>query len=166
MNRTGLIVIAIGLFVLFGSNGSAAKNKSPETVAVIDSALSDSTALTGKVVLVDFWASWCVPCRKSYPWMESLLAKYHDMGFEVVTVNVDKDRQAADKFTAQMKSALPVIYDPKGELARLYELKVMPSSFVYGRDGTLKANHEGFQPSDGPVLDSLIATLLKESVAK
>lgn len=145
---------------------SSAAPRTPETIAAVDSALADSTTLTGKVVYVDFWASWCVPCRKSYPWMRELAAKYHDRGFEVVTVNVDKDKALADKFLAEVKTALPVIYDPKGGLAKLYELKVMPTSFIYGRDGALKATHEGFHPSDGAELESFIENLLKESPAK
>lgn len=166
MPRLRVLAAAFGfvLGVLF-SNASA-DPRTPETIAAVDSALTDSTVLTGKVVYVDFWASWCVPCRKSYPWMQELAAKYHDQGLEVVTVNVDKDKALADKFLAEMKTVLPVIYDPKGGLAKLYELKVMPTSFIYGRDGTLKATHEGFQPSDGTELATFIEGLLKESPAK
>jgi thiol-disulfide isomerase/thioredoxin len=98
--------------------------------------------------------------------MNELSAKYHDVGLEIVTINVDKDRKAADRFLADLKTSLPVVYDPKGELAKFYELKVMPTSFVYGRGGKLEERHEGFQPTDGPVLDSLIASLLKEAAPK
>ncbi len=166
MRRGALAAVAVGFAIGAWTNPSMAESRSPSTIAVVDSALTDSTVLAGKVVYVDFWASWCVPCRKSYPWMNELAAKYHDRGLEIVTINVDKDRKAADKFLADLKASLPVIYDPKGELAKFYELKVMPTSFVYGRGGKLEERHEGFQPADGPGLDSLIAVLLKETPSK
>lgn len=166
MPRLRVVAAAFGFVLGIWTSNAAAEPKTPETIAAIDLALTDSTVLTGKVVYVDFWASWCVPCRKSYPWMKELASKYHDAGLEIVTVNLDKDRAPADKFLAEMKTTLPVVYDPKGTLAKLYELKVMPSSFVYGRDGSLQLHHEGFQPGDGPELDSTIAGLLKEAPAK
>lgn len=166
MPRLRIVAVAFGFALGVLVSNAVAEPRTPETIAAVDSALTDSTVLTGKVVYVDFWASWCVPCRKSYPWMKELNARYHDAGLEIVTINLDKDKAPADKFLAEVKTTLPVIYDPKGSLAKLYELKVMPSSFVYGRDGLLKLQHEGFQPSDGPDLDSTIAGLLKEAPAK
>lgn len=164
--RLRIVAAAFGFTLGVLVSNAAAEPKTPETILAVDSALSDSTVLTGKVVYVDFWASWCVPCRKSYPWMKGLYARYHEAGLEIVTINLDKEKAPAEKFLAEVKTNLPVIYDPKGSLAKLYELKVMPSSFVYGRDGLLKLQHEGFQPSDGPDLDSTIAGLLKEAPAK
>jgi thiol-disulfide isomerase/thioredoxin len=163
MTRCSALALVSGIVLAAGTRSALAETRMIETIEVVDSALTDSTTLTGKVVYVDFWASWCLPCRKSYPWMSELSAKYRDRGLEVVTINVDKEWKTAEKFLADMKTSLPVVHDPKGELAKLYELKVMPSSFIYGRNGKLRGRHEGFQPSDGPVLDSLIDALLKEA---
>jgi thiol-disulfide isomerase/thioredoxin len=138
----------------------------PATIATIQSAVGDSVALAGKVVYVDFWASWCVPCRESFPWMQSLRDRFGARGLQVVTVNVDKSPEAAKAFIEKMNVALPVVMDAKGTLAKQYRLEVMPTSFIYGRDGTLKARHEGFHPDDTGDREALINTLLQEAAKK
>ena len=80
----------------------------------IASALGQDSLLTGKVVYVDFWASWCMPCRQSFPWMKEIDARYRDRGLQVITVNLDKERSDATKFLKELGSDLKVIYDPAG----------------------------------------------------
>ena len=157
--RVGLVLF-VALFASPLSRAQAAK--SLPTIATVDSLLTDSTVLSGKVVYVDFWASWCVPCRKSFPWMEKTLSKYAAKGFEVVTINLDKSKPAAMKFRDELLTRLPVIYDSTGTLAKRYGVDVMPSSFLYARDGSVREQHRGYKPDDAPVLDSLIRTLLEE----
>lgn len=110
-------------------------------------ASSDSlvSAREGKVVLVDFWASWCVPCRRSFPWMNAMLEKYADDGLVIVAVNLDKDRAAADEFLAEIPAKFEIEFDPEASIAREYGVEAMPSSFVFGRDGELVAQHLGFK---------------------
>lgn len=99
----------------------------------------------GKVVVVDFWASWCGPCRRSFPWMNSMIEKYGDEGLVIVAVNVDKDRAAADGFLAEVPANFEIVFDPDGALAKEYGVEAMPSSFVFSRDGELIARHFGFK---------------------
>jgi cytochrome c biogenesis protein CcmG/thiol:disulfide interchange protein DsbE len=134
----------------------------PQNISVIQSAAGDSLALSGRVVYVDFWASWCVPCRESFPWMKSLKDRYGKRGLQIVTINVDKDPAAARAFLEKMGASLPVVYDGKGDLAKQYRLEVMPTSFIYGRDGTLRATHEGFHPKESAEREAFITTLLEE----
>jgi peroxiredoxin len=94
--------------------------------------------------------------------MKSLQAKYGDQGLQVVTVDVDADPAAGRKFLSEMHVSLPVISDPKGMIAKQYQLEVMPTSFVYGRDGKLQFRHEGFHPQESAALESKIAALLQE----
>ena len=105
-------------------------------------------ALRGKVVYVDFWASWCGPCRSSFPWMAQLAKSYHERGFEVVAVNLDKDRALADAFLAEHLAKSPegftVAFDPAGRTAGSYQVAAMPTSFVIGRDGRVLLRHAGF----------------------
>jgi thiol-disulfide isomerase/thioredoxin len=104
----------------------------------------DPAAYRGKVLYLDFWASWCGPCKLSFPFMESLIGRFSRSAFALVTVNVDHDRALADTFIRQMRSDLPVIYDPKGDIARRYKVKAMPTSVLLGPDGTVRYVHAGF----------------------
>jgi thiol-disulfide isomerase/thioredoxin len=133
-----------------------------QTIAVLDSLTGDSTVVDGNVVYVDFWASWCVPCRRSLPWMADLQARYRDRGLQIITINVDRKADTGRAFLEKMGVSLPVVYDPEGKLAHLYDLQVMPSSFLYGRDGTLHSSHAGFNPEETGALESQIVTLLEE----
>ena len=99
----------------------------------------------GKVVVVDFWASWCGPCRRSFPWMNAMIEKYSDDGLVIVAVNLDKDRAAADAFLAEIPAQFAIEFDPEAAIATEYGVEAMPSSFVFGRDGELVARHLGFK---------------------
>jgi len=99
----------------------------------------------GKVVIVDFWASWCGPCRRSFPWMNDMLEKYGDQGLVVIAVNLDKERAAAEAFLGEVPASFQIHYDPDAALAREYDVQAMPSSFIFGRDGQLVARHLGFK---------------------
>ena len=102
-------------------------------------------ALRGKVVLLDFWASWCVPCRRSFPWMNAMHEKYADRGLVIIAVNVDKKIAEAEKFLEQYPAKFRVAYDPDASLAREHAVQAMPSSFLIGRDGQGRAQHLGFK---------------------
>lgn len=105
----------------------------------------DLAGYSGKVVVLDFWASWCVPCRRSFPWLNEMQARYGDDGLVVVGVNVDEDPAAAEAFLMEYPADFEIFYDTGGALANQYDLPGMPSSFVIGRDGELAASHLGFK---------------------
>lgn len=98
----------------------------------------------GEVVYLDFWASWCGPCRKSFPWMNEMQATYREQGFTVISVNLDKERKLAEQFLQQSQARFPVVYDPEGVLAKQYQLKGMPMSFLLDRQGEVRVAHTGF----------------------
>jgi len=114
----------------------------------------------GKVVFLDFWASWCPPCRKSFPWMNTLEKKYGRYGFTVVAINVDKHQTMAEKFLSRTPAAFAIGYDPNGHVAQAYGLKVMPSSFLIDRNGNLVVEHKGFRDKDKKRLEDRIRKLL------
>jgi thiol-disulfide isomerase/thioredoxin len=114
----------------------------------------------GKVVVLDFWASWCAPCRQSFPWLNDLQAKYAERGLVVLGVNVDGTRADAERFLHDVPARFEIVYDPKGALASRYDLPGMPSSFVFGPDGTLVAKHIGFRNADRAEREAEIAKLL------
>ena len=118
-------------------------------------------ALKGKVVYLDFWASWCKPCVKSFPWMKKMKTKYKDQGFEVLAVNLDKERKLGDDFSQKMQVNFLIGFDPEGDTASRYKLRGMPSSFLIGRDGKIYATHIGFRDEDKPKIEQAIKQLLK-----
>lgn len=162
VKRAHLGFLIAAMIALALASASTRADTDTATIAALDSLTGDSTIATGKVVYVDFWASWCVPCRKSLPWMARMQERYRDQGLQVVTINLDRNADAGRKFLSKVGVDLPVVYDSAGKLAKLYDLKVMPTSFVYGRDGTLRTRHEGFDPEDTGEVESFIRKLLEE----
>jgi thiol-disulfide isomerase/thioredoxin len=122
----------------------------------------DPAGFRGRVVYLDFWASWCGPCRQSFPWMQTLKGAYEDQGLSVVAVNLDTDRGAADKFLNQFRPTFDVRFDPEGDLAEFYKVHGMPSSVLIDRHGVVRFTHLGFRPVDGPVYEAQVRELLAE----
>ena len=119
----------------------------------------------GKVVLLDFWASWCSPCLKSFPWMNQLQQKHGADGLVVVAINVDQDRKLADAFLGKTPAQFRVEYDPAGAIARKFDVQAMPTSFLIDRQGKVRFRHEGFKEKTRDSREKQIAQLLKEPAA-
>jgi len=122
----------------------------------------DLSAHQGKVVIVDFWASWCVPCRRSFPWMNAMQAKYEDQGLVIIAVNMDADGNEAADFLREYPADFEIVYDPDGELAREYDVIAMPSSYVFDRQGKQIARHLGFKVSKQDEYESTLAEALSQ----
>jgi len=122
----------------------------------------DLTSLRGRVVYLDFWASWCGPCKQSFPWMQTMKETYESQGLTVVAVNLDRDRADANKFLAQFKPTFDVRFDPGGALAESYNVEGMPSSVLIDRHGVTRFTHVGFRPVDGAVYEAQLRELLAE----
>ena len=105
----------------------------------------DLSEYRGKVVLLDFWASWCVPCRRSFPWMNQMQQKYADSGLVIIGVNMDAKATAAQAFLDKYPAQFEIVYAPDGVLAKEFGVIAMPSSFVIGRDGELVTRQLGFK---------------------
>jgi cytochrome c biogenesis protein CcmG/thiol:disulfide interchange protein DsbE len=118
--------------------------------------------LQGKVVYLDFWASWCTPCRKSFPWMNAMQSKYKDKGFVVVAVNLDKSKNKAQEFLNEFDRSFVVAFDPEGKTAERYKVMGMPSSYLIDRNGQIHLSHIGFRESDTDKLENKIRALLTQ----
>lgn len=116
--------------------------------------------LQGKVVYVDFWASWCGPCRQSFPWMNEMQARYGARGLQVVGVNVDANSADARQFLASVPARFAIGFDPQGATPRSYGIKGMPSSVLIGPDGKVLSEHSGFRDADRAELESKIQSAL------
>ena len=119
----------------------------------------DLTDYRGKVVLVDFWASWCEPCRQSFPWLNDMQTKYGDR-LVIIGVNVDPERADAKRFLAQVPAHFQLIYDPAGELAAEYDVMGMPSSYVFDTAGKLVDKHIGFRKGSRAEREAQLRDLL------
>jgi thiol-disulfide isomerase/thioredoxin len=120
----------------------------------------DLAQYRGRVVVVDFWASWCKPCRQSLPWLNEMRARYGEQGLVIIGVNVDAQRADADRFLRDVPVDFEIIYDAQGALAQQFGLQSMPSSFVYDRDGKLAHTLQGFREARRAEHESQIQTLL------
>jgi len=116
----------------------------------------------GKVVYVDFWASWCGPCRESFPWMQAMHEKYKDKGLVIITINLDHERAKADAFLKKFNPTFTQMYDPEGKLADEFKVQTMPYSFVVDRTGAPRAQHFGFFKAKIGAYEKEILALLNE----
>jgi cytochrome c biogenesis protein CcmG, thiol:disulfide interchange protein DsbE len=116
----------------------------------------------GKIVYLDFWASWCGPCKQSFPWMNEMQDKYRAQGFEVIAVNLDSNTDDANKFLLSNPAKFTVAFDSKGKTPLQYGVKGMPTSYLIGRDGKIVQQHMGFKASDREQLEQKIKLLLAE----
>lgn len=117
-------------------------------------------AYKGKVVYLDFWASWCGPCRQSFPWMNEMQAKYGAKGLQIIGVNVDAKAEDAKAFLANTRADFAVAFDAAGTTPKSYAIKGMPSSVLIGPDGKVLFEHSGFRPADRAELEKRIASAL------
>jgi len=115
----------------------------------------------GQVVLVDFWASWCIPCRESFPWMARMKETYGARGLVVVAVNLDEDPEKAARFLKETPGDFVHVQDSGGKLAEAYGVAVMPSSLVFDREGRPVYRHEGFHREKTAEYEKQLADLLE-----
>jgi cytochrome c biogenesis protein CcmG, thiol:disulfide interchange protein DsbE len=118
--------------------------------------------LRGRVVYLDFWASWCAPCLQSFPWMQTMQDTYRDQGLRVVAVNLDQYRADAERFLAKFHPNFDVRFDPQGEVASRFKIQGMPTSVIIDRHGVLRYTHTGFRPIDGGAYEEQLRSVLAE----
>jgi thiol-disulfide isomerase/thioredoxin len=165
MTRTKLtapVNTYIFLLLTFLISPAALAAKAPVFELPGDSGTISLKEYRNQVVFVDFWASWCVPCKYSFPWMNEMQERYGKDGLKVIGINVDKDKAMAKKFLEHVPATFDIAYDPEGEIADLYSLKVMPSSYLIDRDGNLVHAHKGFKTSDGSQMEDMIRKLIDD----
>lgn len=114
----------------------------------------------GKTVYLDFWASWCGPCKQSFPWMNEMQSRYGSKGLRVVAVNVDQKPDDAKAFLSTNPAGFEVAFDQVGKVPRAYAIKGMPTSMLIGPDGKVIMVHGGFKEEKREELERHIKTAL------
>ncbi len=120
----------------------------------------------GRVIWVDFWASWCVPCRRSFPWLNAMHNKYGPAGLQIIAVNLDKDRALADGFLAEVPAEFALRFDPSAALAKEFGVQAMPSSYLIDAEGNVLERHFGFKTAETADYEHAIEAALERSPAK
>jgi len=119
-------------------------------------------AQRGKLVYLDFWASWCGPCKQSFPWMNQLQSKYGAQGLQVIAVNVDTSIADARRFLDGMPANFTVAFDARGETPRRYEIKGMPTSMLISPEGKVLYVHNGFRADEQVLIEAQISQALAQ----
>jgi thiol-disulfide isomerase/thioredoxin len=116
----------------------------------------------GNVVLINFWASWCGPCREELPYLEELQQEYADLGFTVLAVNVDEDPSKADILLNDIAVTFPVLFDVNDDVSKLYDVQAMPTTVIVDRDGNQRLLHYGYKSGDEVKYKQAVKALLRE----
>jgi thiol-disulfide isomerase/thioredoxin len=118
--------------------------------------------MTGNVVLINFWASWCGPCREEMPLLNALHNKYAPLGFTVLGVNVEEDLDGAMRFLKNVPVDFPILLDNTNKVSKQYKVVAMPTTVVVDRDGNMRYLHEGYKPGDEKKYRQMIKKLVRE----
>src|SRR5690349_22178101 len=167
--RTSLKGIAKGLALvaMCASAAFAASSSGPApgfTLSGRGGKSIDLSQFKGQVVMINFWASWCKPCRDEMPLLEDIYKKYKPMGFTMLAVNVEPNTKDADAWLAKLAKpvSFPIAYDVDSKVSKLYKVETMPSTVIVDRKGNVRALHRGYKAGDENFYLTQIRTMLKE----
>jgi peroxiredoxin len=118
--------------------------------------------LKGQVVMINFWATWCGPCRQEMPLLQQIHAKYEPLGFTMLGVNVEPDSAAAQSWLKGMPVSFPILFDRQSAVSSSFGVEAMPSSVLIDREGRVRHVHRGYKPGDEAVYADLVRSLVKE----
>ncbi len=162
---TSLLRISLTVLILCGFFGSsnALSTEAPDFELDGQQKQIKLSNYRGQIVYLDFWASWCQPCRKSFSWMNKMQSLYGKEGFKVIAINLDESRAKADKFLQQIPAKFDVAFDPRGNTAKSYKLRAMPSSYIIDKRGKIVHANLGFRGNDEEKMEEKIRNLIRQS---
>jgi len=157
------LTVSFSLLLCSSAAGVAVQDDAPGfTLKNIDGSNLKLDEYRGQVVLLNFWASWCGPCRQEMPLLDKIHQRYEDAGFAVLAVNVEGKAAPARALASETKVSYPVLIDEDQLVSQLYDLQAMPSSVLIDRDGVVRYIHRGYQPGDEDKYLKLVKALIRE----
>ena len=160
--RRGLALLA-GLILTTSAMSDSAEGIAPDFG--LPAASGDAVSLadfSGQVVMINFWASWCGPCRQEMPLLDELHQRYQSLGFTMLGVNVEEDSTLADRFLEDTPVSFPILYDRENSVSKLYDVIAMPSTVIVDRSGNIRFIHHGYVPGTESEYQNQIRALLRE----
>jgi peroxiredoxin len=161
-------LMAFSLLVLLGATTSAFAAKqisgpAPDfTLKTLSGKNIKLSEMRGTVILLNFWASWCAPCRLEMPLLSELHTKYKDLGFAVLGVNVEEDVNMPRRYIADRPVDFPVLLDNTNKVSKLYKVIAMPTTVLIDRDGNMRYLHQGYKPGDEKKYQKMLKKLIRE----
>ncbi|WP_196137437.1 TlpA disulfide reductase family protein [Aliikangiella sp. G2MR2-5] len=155
----------VAILLIGGAGSVLAEKKIPAPDFTLKSRSGENVRLSemrGSVVLLNFWASWCGPCRQEMPILNDIHKKYEALGFTVLGINVDRKSEKAKEYLKGTPVDFPVLYDPESKVSELYSVSAMPSTAFIDRDGNVRFVHAGYKPGDEDKYKKMIKELMRE----
>ena len=165
MQRTKLILALALSVVAAASLASSGLTGQPAPDFALKSSDGSNLRLSeyrGDVVMINFWATWCGPCRQEMPLLDELYSRYNRVGFSLLGVNIDDDSSKAMNMVSELGVSFPVLFDSRKEVSRLYEVDAMPVTVIVDREGRVRHVHQGYKPGYEQKYLDQIRSLLRE----
>src|SRR5580692_8414591 len=159
---TKLGLMALTTVILATANAAGDPPAPGFTLPARGGSTIDLSQFKGQVVMINFWASWCGPCRQEMPLLEGMYKKYQPLGFTLIGVNVEPDQKDAESFLKQTPVTFPVLFDAKSKVSGLYNVQGMPTTVFIDRKGKVRLVHESYKPGDENLYLDQIRTLIRE----
>ena len=164
--RTALQVFAAGLLSAAGLAGAGTDLSKPAPGFELPTGTGQTVSLEslrGQVVMLNFWASWCGPCRQEFPVLDAMYRKYQPMGFTLLAINVEPERADAQRFLDATPVSFPIAYDADNSVTRAYGVSAMPTTLMIDRKGQVRWVHLAYKPGDENAYMDTLRTLLREA---
>lgn len=164
-NRTLLVLASIALCCQLWTMRANAVSVDEQAPNFTLQGTSDKLSLDqydGDVIMINFWASWCGPCREELPHLEKLHKKYSKVGFTLIGINVDEDSNDAKKLLKDIPVSFPLAFDPKGIVSKQYDLKAMPTTVLIDKSGKVRSVHKGYKKGYEKKYKKEIKALIRE----
>lgn len=165
MNNLKTVILFVLSIVVFTPLSHATEVSGPAPDFTLKSRGGENIKLSehrGDVVMINFWASWCGPCRQEMPLLEELYKKYSDLGFTLLAVNVEEDSSKADDLLRDIPVTFPVLFDNTNSVTKLYKVVAMPSTVIIDRDGNMRYLHKGYLPGYENEYQKQVKELIRE----